>query len=246
MIDDCTAAGEYAEDLRELAPDWPAAKVRVAEYEFECNGDTALAAEIYKSLDFEDIGWFVYAWWAALQERDVEWALELIEWDDPFPWPFDEVWDELGTAQLSRYVLQDEEAVALALDRAEILLAEMGANPEEESHHTFAHQTAFLYSLRGDAIKSTDWLELSERRFEAETKGDTAERSKNRMGHAIILTQAGLYDEAVEQLRIMLEEPGGYRFPVVDGIPIFEALENHPGYIALRDQFSSSESNPRR
>ncbi len=242
MIDDCVAAGKYADSLRDLAPDWPAGQVRVAEYEIECNGNIALANEIYKGLDYEDIGFFAYAFWAAMHGRDTEWVMRLIEWDDPFSRSFDEVWDEVNAAQAYRYLLQDEEAVAVALSQAEELLTALATDPQERQNSYFPFLTASVYSMRGDAENAVIWLEEFKRLFEEESKGDVAERARWRFGVATVLTQAGLYDEAVEELRIMLEQPGGYRFPVVDGFPVFEALEHHPGFVALREHFGKQGS----
>jgi len=240
LNDDCDAAGRHTETLRSLAPDMTGALVRLAEYQIECKGDTARATKIYKGMDIADIGGWPYAYWAALHEHDAEWAMRLIEWDDPYSEPFYEVFDQLNTAQVSRYLLHDDESVTNALDRAESLLKELESNPEQEKSSNFAFATAYLYSLRGDASGALNWLHQANQRFEAETKGDVAEIARNRFGSAVVLTQAGLHDEAVEELRIMLEEPGGYRFPLVDGFPVFAALESHPGYLALRQRFGGN------
>jgi TolB-like protein len=240
LNDDCTAAEEYTDTLQELAPDWPPARVKLAEYEIECNGNTSLANEIYKKMDIADIGNWFFAYIAALHVRDAQWALTLVEWDDPMPWPFDEVWDELNTAQVSRYLLGDEDSVAIALNRAETLLQEFKSKPKQEKSSNFALTSAYFHSLKGDAQAAADWLVRYVQRYEVESKGDVAEISSNRLASALVLAQAGLHDEAVEELRTMLEEPGGYRFPVVDGLPIFEVLETHPEYAALRKRFGHS------
>jgi len=51
------------------------------------------------------------------------------------------------------------------------------------------------------------------------------------------LACVGAYDEAVEELRVMFEQPGGHRFPYVDGAAPFDSLEDHPGYKELRLRF---------
>jgi len=240
LNDDCQAAGRHAETLRLLAPDMLGAREKLAEYEIECNGNTAKAMEIYKGMEIADIGGWPYAFFVALHERDAEWAMRLIEWDTPYASPFDEVFDQLNAAQVSRYLLRDERSVTSALDHAESLLEELETNPEDEKSSNFAFATAFLYSFRSDASGASSWLQLANQRFDAESKHDLANIAMNRFGSAIVLAQAGMYDGAVEELRIMLEEPGGYRFPLVDGYPVFEALESHPGYIALRERFGNS------
>ena len=240
LIDNCESAGQYAEALLSLAPEMTGGKVLRAEYELECNGDTTQATQIYKSLNIADIGGWIYPYRAAMHESDAEWAMTLIEWSDTNPEPIDDAWEAIGAAQVNRYLLRDEKSVALDLHRAENLLGKMASTPEVETDAEFAWAKAYVYSLKGDADSAAFWLEQSNRLFQAETKGDVFAFSQRRFGNAEVLAQAGLHDEAVEELRIMLEEPGGHRFPIVDGHPVFHALEIHPGYIELLERFGTS------
>ena len=48
---------------------------------------------------------------------------------------------------------------------------------------------------------------------------------------------AGLDDDALAELRVMLEEPGGRGFRFIDAWPDFDGLKNNPGYLELREQF---------
>jgi hypothetical protein len=59
----------------------------------------------------------------------------------------------------------------------------------------------------------------------------------NHFIYAFSLALAGLHDEAITELRVMFEEPGGLGFRFVDAWPDFDALKDHPGYIELRERF---------
>ena len=243
QIDDCPAAEMYAATLRSLAPDSPDAQIKLAEYELECTGNSARALEIYKSLDISEFPRGTYEFYTAIKEHDTDWITKLIEWDDPYPWPFDEVWDELNTAYVSRYLLRDEASVASALNRAEALLKAKKSAPEDFANSMFALCSANLHAMRGEAEEAVRWLEEANQRFAVESKNDVFQTTGNRLGSAVVYAFAGLEDEAVGELRLMLEEPGGYRFSVFDGIPEFKPLEDHPGYIALRERYDNSQSD---
>ena len=101
----------------------------------------------------------------------------------------------------------------------------------------FAALNYTYHSMKGDAEETRGWIEEHKRRHRSEHKGDIAEEARNHFSYARSFAEAGLRDEAVEELRIMLEEPGGHRFPYVDGNPSFDVLRDHPGYVALRERF---------
>ena len=73
--------------------------------------------------------------------------------------------------------------------------------------------------------------------MDAETKGDVYARSFNPWAYAAFLADVGLHDEAIRELKTMLEGPGGRRFPFIDATPSFDVLEDHRGYIELRERF---------
>ena len=60
------------------------------------------------------------------------------------------------------------------------------------------------------------------------------------MGYALNLARVELHEEAIAELRVMFEEPGGHGFRYVDAWPEFDALKNHPGYIELRQRFEDA------
>jgi hypothetical protein len=48
-----------------------------------------------------------------------------------------------------------------------------------------------------------------------------------------------LHEEAIAELRTMLEQPGGHRFPYFDGLPVFDGIRDHPDYVELRQRFGN-------
>jgi len=100
-----------------------------------------------------------------------------------------------------------------------------------------AGQMAHYSCLRGDAPATRQWIDEHRRRFRESAKGDIPEERRSRFHYAFALACVGAYDEAVEELRVMFEQPGGHRFPYVDGAAPFDSLEDHPGYKELRLRF---------
>ena len=91
--------------------------------------------------------------------------------------------------------------------------------------------------LRGDVAATREWIDEHRRRFRASDKADISQDRNNRFHYAIALPFVGAYDEAVEELRVMLEEPAGPRFPYVDGADPFDSREDHHGYKEPRSRF---------
>ena len=71
-------------------------------------------------------------------------------------------------------------------------------------------------------------------------KGDRYEESIQHFYHASNLASAGLNEEAITELRVMLEEPAGRGFRYVDAWPQFDKLRDDPGYIELRERFAEA------
>lgn len=236
-VDDCEAAGEYIDTLNALAADEPESRVRTAEYELECHGDGKRAVELIRGVDFNTVGGVYSAEWAAWQARDVNYLLFLYDKDATDRDLDDPIWEQIQLASVYRYLEPDEAKARDALDSAEVLLDRYSADPSMAEGWMYAAMMAHFSCLRGDATATRQWIDEHRRRFRESDKGDISEERRNRFHYAFALACAGAYDEAVEELRVMLEEPGGHRFPYVDGAAPFDALEDHPGYKELRLRF---------
>ncbi len=94
--------------------------------------------------------------------------------------------------------------------------------------------------MRGDGEATRRWVEEHRQRFRKEYKGDRAAEAHNHFFYAFNLAVAGLHDEAIAELRVMFEEPGGFGFRFVDAFPDFDAMRDHPGYIELRERFGEA------
>jgi len=240
-VDDCEAATRYTEQVLSLVPDLTPARAQAAQYELECNGDAAAAAELLQDLDLTDnFGAWVLAFDTAFHVRDGESARMLVEDNWPGTGPLSPVFRELCRAQLFQSLTSDEAAARKAMEAAGLLLAEAGLDDDLEKSEGYAQARLYFHSQLGEAEPTRQWIAEHKRRYREEYKGDLAQEALNRLDYATALSDVGLYDEAVEELRIMLEEPGGHRFPYVDGFPWTEALEKHPGYVELGERFGES------
>jgi TolB-like protein len=237
LVDDCDAAGRHVEQLLSLAPEAPASRVQMARYELECTGNAERAADLVRDLDFSGIGGWRSAFNAACQAGDAQLALSLNETEFANPGPAWPIWQQLVFAVVYRHLEPNEELAGRALGRAAELLESYKNDAALAQGEGFAALNSAYHSMKGDAAETRSWIEEHKRQYRSEYKGDLAEEAHNHIFYARSFAEAGLHDEAVEELRIMLEEPGGHRFPYVDGDPGFDVLRDHPGYVALRERF---------
>ncbi len=236
---DCESAGRHARAALSLAPDSVDVKTSVANYELECTGDAHRASELLREVQFETAS--SWALWtarnAAIFGRDYERVLELSMIREPGPHPVNPITDQLFESQALRYLGRDEDAAA-TLDAVADALAAMERVGVHDRGAVYALAMSWYHSMRGDAAATRHWVEEHRQRFRKEDKGDRADEAFNHFIYAFFLAVAGLHDEAIAELRVMFEEPGGLGFRYVDAFPVFDALRDHPGYIELRERFA--------
>ena len=236
-IDDCEAARRHKETLLSLAGDLPVALGYVAFYELSCNGDAARAADLLRGKGSVRIGDTPIAFLAAFGARDVEMLLDIVA-DMPLDLgPHMSIWQQLSYHLAYAYVALDDDKAERALNLAGELIEVYRADPDQAASPILVDLQRVYHSARGDVKETRRWVEEHRRRLREETKGDVLLATDIRFWYAFEFTMAGLYDEAIAELRTMLNEPGGYRFPLVDSLPVFDKLQDHPEYIALREQF---------
>lgn len=241
LRDDCDAAAQYARASMSLSPNLVDTRAQVAEYELECTGDAGRASELLRNVDYE-ADWHLWtARNAALISRDFEWALSLAQ----FPLPqrgrgsFAAVSDQLFLSWVLWLLDRDDESMAV-LDAVGETLQGTEANGDGAGSAYYASMMAWYYSMREDAEATRHWNAEHKRRFREESKGDRMREATNHWSYAWTLIRAGLHDEAIEELRIMFEEPGGNGFRYIDGTPILDALREHPDYAKLRERFGDA------
>jgi len=240
QMNDCDAAAGHADTLRSLAPDEPGSRVAVAEYELECKGHGRLAADLVRDIDFSDEGGVEVAIAAAFHARDSQLALSIINTESGNPDPDEPVWQQLNLAWTYRSLEPNEQLYDHALAAAAELLRAHELDGDLADSETFAGQKLMYFALKGDALETRHWIEEHKRRFREQLKGDVFQESRYRWWYAWSLAVAGLNDEAVQQLKVMFENPGGHRFPFVDGFPVIDAIRDNPGYIDLRERFGEA------
>jgi TolB-like protein len=237
LVDDCASAGDYADQLLSLGPLTQASRIYVANYEMECNGDTERVMDLARGLDFSVDGDFSVFFNAAFAVRDQAFLLSLFGNENLYPNPDWQFWRQLGLADVYVTLQPNETMAESALNRAAELLNDYGTDVAKAESASFAAMNASYLSRAGEAAETRHWIEEHQRRFHREFKGDVAEEDKNHFFYAWYYAQAGLHDEAIEELRVMVEQPGGYRFPYVSSLPVFDVLKDHPAYISLQEQF---------
>jgi TolB-like protein len=238
LRDDCDAAGRHARIALSIAANVADTLTHVAEYELECTGDAGRASDLLRGVDYE-VDWHLWiAREAALAERDFERALALaaVPLSQVDAFPLDPIFDQLYRSWVLRLLGRDDES-ATALDVVAERLAVVEAEGELVGSEQYASARRFYHSMRGDAEATQHWVAEHKRRFREEAKGDRFSESQNHGYYAADLAAAGLHEAAIEELRIMFEEPGGNRFPRVDARPVFDVLKDHPGYAELRERF---------
>lgn len=237
MSDDCEAASRHARAALALAPDSLDVRTTLAEYELECTGNAQRANDLLRNLAFESNWHFATARAVAICARDYYRILELSEGGWPNPGPVNTISDQLIRSMALRYLGREDQASA-ALDVA----AELLTGLEQEGVHDWnaANANAWYYSMRGDAESTRRWVEVSKERARLETKRDRYIEGIQHHYYATSLAGAGLNREAITELRVMFEEPGGYGFRHVDAWPDFDGLKDDPGYIELRERFGDA------
>jgi len=240
-LDACETAAGHMETLRSLAPDEPGTRVSQADYELQCTGDVTRAADLIRDIDFAgEAGWQV-AFAAAWRAKDTQLALSLIHASSFYTFPQIPVWQQLNLASVYRFLEPDEPRFDQALAAAAELLEAQAQDADLAENMMFASQKSLYFAFMGDQPETLRWIEEHRRRFTAQSKGDKFNGANNLWSYAWYLTVAGLDDEAVGQLKIMLENPGGYLFPFVDKDPVIDLIRDHPGYQALRERFDNLE-----
>jgi TolB-like protein len=237
---DCEAAGSHALKLMALAPDVPEARSTAAWYEMQCTGDAARASELLANLDYEGNWQLWNARIAARVERDFEKALALADIPLPQSFPL----DALHTRNYRALVFQQagrHEDFDTALAIAGETISGLPDSGKIVNSEAYAAAMLLYEAMRGDVEATRYWVTEHGKRSNEETRGDMMAASEDRLFHARALAIAGLHDEALQNLRIMLEGPGGNTFRFVESLPDFDVLRQHPEYELLREQFGNSD-----
>ncbi len=234
---DCESAGRHARAALSLAPDSDDdVRTSVANYELECTGNAHRASELLQDSEFVGAEHLWAARNAAMSGRDYERALELSMIREPGPGPVNPIRDQLYESVALRHLGRDEDAAAI-LDAVADALAALEREGVHDRGAAYAGAMSWYHSMRGDGEATRRWVEEHRQRFRKENKGDRAAEADTHLIYAFNLAGAGLHDEAIAELRVNFEEPGGFGYRYVDANPTFDALRDHPGYIELRERF---------
>ena len=238
LSDNCAMAGRHAEEAMTLAPDSVEVRSHVAKYELECTGDVRRANELLLNVDYQENWQFFVAMTAALSERNYQRVLDLSNTPMPEPDQITKISRQLSQARALRHLERQEDAAAI-LEKVGTTLADVAKAEKNNADGRIAGLQAWYHAMTGDAEATRDWVDIARRRNKESLKGDRYSESELHFYYAHNLALAGLYEEAVAELRVMFEEPGGSGFRLIDALPEFDSLDGLPAYEELRERFAN-------
>jgi TolB-like protein len=236
MSDDCAAASEHAMELLSLAPGYVASKITLAEYELECTGNAQRANELLRNQTFEANFETDIANDAAKAARDYDRLIEISHMGYPNPSQLTEVYVFLSRSEALSKLGRREEALNNLNHVNDMLMA---LDNDDLVDDSLAFTRARYFAQRGEVELTLKWIEQGWQEIREVTNNDQYILSITRFYVADTLAKVGLHDESIEELRIMLENPGGRGFRYVESRPEFDSVRLEPAYIALRKRFGN-------
>lgn len=237
-LDECDAANIHARAAEALAPDTLEVRSSVAIMELQCNGNTQRANELMKGAEYNGFWQVLVAQTAAYADRDWEAALEVAQYPLPQLGPLWELSQMLDRVRALKHLNREEEAMT-ELNSAREALEVLAEDKFISQSHLFAMTRSGYYALTKDQAATREWIAESKRRVETLMKGDVSLQASLHRFYAEIFVLAGLYPEAIEELRLNFASPGGDRFLLIDALPDFDVLKNEPGYVELKQQYGN-------
>jgi tetratricopeptide (TPR) repeat protein len=239
-VDDCDASSAYARAAMALAADVLVVGLSVARSELQCNGNGQRANELLKDSEFNGFFQVLIAEMAAAAARDWSRLLAISEYSLPQEGPLFSTIGQLDGALALRNLNRTQDANAF-MDSVKEKMEAVEVNPLIVESSVFARIKSFYFAFQGDKDATREWVMETKQRREKENRGDQALKVSQYLYDARILTLAGLHSEAIEELRLSLESPGGDRFPLIDALPIFDVLKEDSGYIASRQRYADAD-----
>jgi TolB-like protein len=229
----CEEAGKYARIGMALDSASANMLTRVADYELQCNGDAQRANRLLRDVEFTGYFQIIIARDAAEAARDYPRMLELWSHSIPLDIPALQYFDSLFRVKALRYLGRHRDADIELAAVGEALLSATGSAIES---WFYAAAMSIYYTLQRDPDSIRTWFAETDRRRDAQTNGDFATAADGIGRRAIGFAYAGLYDEAIAELGIMVKTPGTFGLPFIDSLPQFDDVRDRADYIALFEQ----------
>lgn len=236
----CGDARQYLEVLESI--DSEAVLAQAAYFELECNGDSQRAADLVRGHGWVFNSHVPVSWCAATGAGDVDLARALAAQSGEIAIPDAPFWQQMFYWEIHTHLQPDARLAADALDQAGRYLetsATASGSPGDNQQATMA---LYYHAARGEVEKTLDWIDRLGRIRQREMKGDLLALQIYRAEAALSLARVGLQDEAVAEMKTLLEEPGPFRFPLLQSLPDFDVLRDHPEYMKLRDTYGRNAS----
>ena len=230
QADRCVDSERHAREAMVLAPNSADIRSQVAQYQLHCRGDASRANDLMQGVAFTGYIQVLAARDAAMAARDYARLLELADRTVPVQSEADTAMDRLVRATALRY-LQQPDAADAELQYVAELFDEIPADVSDRWF--FGAVNASYSALVGDRDGVRYWTGETERRIEQQSRGDVSLMAYSLQKRASTLAYAGLEQEALRELRRMVDTPGASRMPLVNLLPEFDSLRDHPDFIAL-------------
>ena len=235
LLEDCKAAGQHASTLLSLAPDSHLARGGVAHYELQCNGDAERAAALTGE-DWITNGDIPVSLLASFAARDGKLAERVIASMGEVSGPAWLVWQQVNYYDLYTRISPDADMAQQSLKRASEMMEAYRSEQVAEDSAGFALTSCAYFAAHGQSDETIHWCEEHRRLIET-VNTDVSMIPLERFWRAYYYAMVGLQDEAVEALGELLSNPENYRFPLIELLPVFDEIRDHPGYIKLKREY---------
>jgi len=234
--DDCESADHFSRSAEALAPDSRQVKSAVALAALSCHGDAETANRLMKGMAFDGFYQRLIAITAADAARDWPTLMAASSYSLPREGPLYSVMGRINSVEALRQMGREAEAEQV-LAETESMLEDLAHDEAQAGTRMYASAMSYVAALRGDKPAVLRWSSEHRRRLEIEHKGDKAMEVAMYRYFAETYALAGLDDEAIREIELAVTSPGGDQFALLDLLPAFDGLRDHPEYVKLKQRY---------
>lgn len=235
----CKEAESRVDAALALAPNNANIRTSAANYEMACTGNLDRADQHLSGMEFLEPWHFITTLRVKEARSDYQGILKLAETGTQYR----------NIPQLANILRADALTGLGTLDEVPALLDSIHTSLYNEDQDQAGEiplselvSKIQLARLQGDQNSTLRLVEEHRKLFRIVGKGDKNFEQSFRIVYAEALAAVGLMDQAVTELSNLMELPGAYPFLYIDIHPVFDDLDDHPGYQALRARYSNTSS----
>lgn len=235
----CHEARLLAEAALALAPDSQHVLMSTVVYEMSCTGDLNRASQLIANTSNEYFEPFQFFIKVRLLEILVDFngmlALTEETLNNNIPFVIN-----LVKAQALIGLGQDAQATEL-IDSLSQSLVNENDDISNTPPHRIAMWKAQLEALKQNPSNVNYWVEQHKKLSRSYYNDDKYQEQANRWIYAELYAAVGLKEEAINELTTFFALPSSMPFLFIDIHPVFDILDDHPGYEALRTRYGSAD-----